>query len=132
MPGYLALIVTTGLSFWLLLLNGAVTVADFTGNPEVKSLSHPELKHFMLSLDGALAGGIIVASYRQSFIAGAPMALAIIHAAAMIGMSVVIGDWQLAWQGAERLGQDVLFIIGGCLAVFIVKQWTVHHRKPVV
>ena len=85
-------------------------MADFTGNPEVKSLSHPELKHFMLSLDGALAGGIIVASYRQSFIAGVPIALAIIYAAAMIGMSVVIDDWQLAWQGAERLGQDVLFI----------------------
>lgn len=130
--GYLTLIIWAGLAFWLMRLYGATTVAEFTGNPEVESLSAPGAKQFLLSLGGALAGGIIVASYRESFIAGAMMALASIHSAAMIGISIATGEWGLAWQGTERLGLDVVLVIGSCYLVFSLKQRFVHRRQPIV
>lgn len=130
--GYLTLILFAGLSFWLMQLSGATSLAEFTGNPEVESLSNPGPKQYLMSLGGALAGGIIVASYRESFIAGAMMALASIHSAAMIGMSLVAGNWEHAWQGTERFGLDALFVISSCYVVFGLKQRFIHRRQPIV
>ncbi|MBO0952403.1 DUF389 domain-containing protein [Fibrella forsythiae] len=130
--GYLTLIIVAGLSFWLMQLTGATTVHEFTSNPEIESLSNPGTKQYMLSLGGALAGAIIVASYRDSFIAGAMMALASIHSAAMIGVSIAASDWGNAWQGTERFGVDVLVVLISCYAVFGLKQRFVHRRQPIV
>ncbi|MBO0934001.1 DUF389 domain-containing protein [Fibrella aquatilis] len=130
--GYGVLILCAGLSFWLMRLTGATTVADFINNPEVKSLSDPDMKQYLMSIGGAIAGGIIVASYRDSFIAGALMAMAFIHAAAMVGVSLVAGQWHYAVQGLERFGLDALFIVVGCYLVFGLKQVLVHNRKPIV
>jgi hypothetical protein len=130
--GYVLLIVVAMLSFWLLRLTGAATVADFTGNPEVEHLSHPTARELLLSVCGALAGGVITASYREHFIAGPLMALAFIHAAAMIGVGIAAGEWAYALEGLERFALDALLIVGGCLLVFAIKQRFVHRRKPIV
>ena len=130
--GYLTLILFADLSFWVMQLSGVTTIAEFIGNPEVESLSNPGPKQYLMSLGGALAGGIIVASYRESFIAGAMMALASIHSAAMIGVSLVAGDWEHAWQGVERFGLDALLVIGSCYVVFALKQRFIHRRAPIV
>jgi hypothetical protein len=130
--GYALLIVVAMLSFWLLQYTGAATTTDFTGNPEVKNLSTPTTRELLMSVCGALAGGIITASYRESFIAGPLMALAFIHAAAMIGVGLAAGEWYYALQGLYRFGLDALLIVGGALLVFWLKQGFVHRRKPIV
>ncbi|MEZ0483578.1 DUF389 domain-containing protein [Fibrella aquatica] len=130
--GYLTLIIAAGLAFWLMQLTGATTAAEFTSNPEIKSLSEPGTKQILLSIGGAIAGGIIIASYRDSFIPGALMALVSIHSASMIGVSLAIADWPNAWQGVERFSLDVLLVIGCCYVVFSLKQWFVHRRRPIV
>jgi Domain of unknown function (DUF389) len=130
--GYVMLIGGAALTFALLLAIGPVTPADFLTNPELKHLSHPDGKEIALSLFGAVAGGLIIAAYRRSVIAGALIAVVLIHAAAMIGVSAVIGRWDLALEGAERFGIDVLIVIVGCGLVFGLKQILVHRRKPIV
>lgn len=58
--------------------------------------------------------------------------MVIISAAAMIGVAVACGQWDLALEGLERFGLDVALIIASCYIVFIVKQQFLHKRKPIV
>ena len=128
--GYSVLIFCSALAFWLMQAVGATTVGEFVTNPEVASLSNPSAKQLLLSIGGALAGGIIVASYRDSVIAGALIATAIIHSASMIGVSLAIGNWTYAAEGAERFGLDALLIVGCCYLLFSLKQRFLHRRQP--
>lgn len=130
--GYSILILTAALTFALLQALGITSEAEFITNPEIDHLSHPTAKEITVSLCGTLAGAIIVAAYRRSVIAGALIAMVIIHAAAMIGVSIVCGRWDLALEGVERFGLDIVFVIVSCFAVFAVKQALVHKRQPIV
>ncbi|MBA3337781.1 MAG: DUF389 domain-containing protein, partial [Chloroflexia bacterium] len=78
----------------------------------------------------AVAGIIMVASYRRSVIAGPLIALTLIPAAAFAGAAIAIGEARLAWEGLERVGLDALLIVVLGLVVFLVKQKMVHHREP--
>lgn len=130
--GYAAVMAAAGLTFALLLATGAIDVGAFTGNREVANLAHPTTEAVLVSLAGALAGAVIVSSYRRSVIAGALMALAIIHTAAAIGMGLMCGRADIAAEALERLGIDLGLIVGCCGLVFALKQWWVHRRKPIV
>lgn len=130
--GYGLLIVMAALAYWLMEMTGAVSTVDFTSNPEVKNLVSPSSREYLMSVCGAIAGAVMIAAYRESFISGALMALAFIHAAAMIGVGIVSGEYFYAWQGAERLALDMALIVGGCWLVFFIKQHTVHNRKPIM
>lgn len=130
--GYGLLIIMAALAYWFMELTGAVSTADFTGNPEVKNLMTPSSREYLMSVSGAIAGGVMIAAYRESFISGALMALAFIHSAAMIGVGLVSGEYFYARQGAERLLLDMALIVGGCWLVFFIKQRTVHKRKPMM
>lgn len=130
--GYGLLIVMAALAYWFMELTGAVSTVDFTGNPEVKNLVAPSSREYLMSVCGAIAGAVMIAAYRESFISGALMALAFIHSAAMIGVGVVSGEYFYAWQGVERLALDIALIIGGCWLVFFIKQRTVHKRRPIM
>ena len=132
LAGYAALIGAAALTFTGLLGVGSVSITDFTSNPEVGHLAHPTGRELSVSSFGALAGGLIIAAYRRSVIAGALIALVLIHAAALIGLSMVIGRWDLALAGAERFGLDSLIVVVGCGVVFGLKQLLVHRRKPIV
>lgn len=130
--GYTLLIAIAGVAYWIMATTGAVTASDFTGNSEVKTLSSPTSRELILSVCGALAGGIITAAYRESFIAGPLIALAFIQAAAMIGVGLASGEWAYALEGLERFTLDMALIIGGCWLVFALKQAFVHRRRPIV
>lgn len=132
LAGYSVLIVLAGLAFWIMQQTGGTSVEGFTENSEVKALAEPTTRELLLSICGSLAGGVMVASYRESFIAGALMALAFIHAAAMIGVGTACGEWHYALEGLERFALDMVLIIGGCWLVFALKQALVHKRKPIV
>ncbi len=130
--GYAVLIAAAALGFWIMQQFGATSPDKFLQNPEVKSLSSPTAKEIMLSICGTLAGALIVASFRKSVIAGALIAMVIIHAGAMIGVALVIGRPDLALEGAERFGLDIVLILASCSLVFFLKQQFFHKRKPIV
>jgi len=132
LSGYAVFIVTAGLTFLLLRLFGAASLKDFTENSELARLAHPGAAEVLLSSAGALAGAVIMASFRRSVIAGALVALVIIPAAAACGIGLAAGRLDLAWQGLERALLDVALIIFWGALVFTVKQATVHRRAPLV
>lgn len=132
LAGYAVLIGGAALTFAVLLALGTVRAEDVLTNPEVGHLAKPGGRELTVSLYGALAGGLILAAYRRSVIAGALIAVVLIHAAALIGVSLVLGRWDLVGAGTERFGIDVLVVVVGCGLVFGAKQLLVHQRKPVV
>lgn len=130
--GYGVLILAAALTFVMLHGMAITSEMEFVLNPEVDSLSHPTAKEITVSFCGTLAGAIIIAAYRRSIIAGALIAMVIIQAAAMIGVSAVCGRWDLAVEGVERFGLDIVFVFISCFVVFAAKQMLVHKRKPIV
>jgi hypothetical protein len=90
--GYPVLALSAALVFLALLLAGVSTIEEFVGNTEVETLIHPTLREMFLSASGAVAGAIMMTSYRLYLIPGALIALEIIEAAAMIGMALVAGE----------------------------------------
>ncbi len=130
--GYLTLMLSAALTFLLLRVLGMADVEQFVHNYEVKTLSHLPLHEGIISLCGALAGMTMVLSHRRYTIPGALIALALIPAAAMIGVAFVAGQPALMYQGAERLGFDILLVIAGGALVVLVKQTFVHRRRPMV
>ena len=130
--GYSVLIATAALTFLLLLQLGVTSVPEFASNPEIERLAHPGAKELIFSSCGALAGAIMVAAYRRIVIAGPLIALVIVHAAALIGMGLVCGRFDLAGEGLERLGVDVGLIVGLGSLVFGLKQALLHQRKSLV
>ena len=74
----------------------------------------------------------MVVAYPRSMIAGPLIALAIVPAAAMVGVALVAGRPMLAYQGAERFVLDVVLIVAWGVLVVALKQAFVHRRKPMV
>ena len=132
LTGYGVLILASALTFALLRWMGAANDGEFISNQAVDMMSHPSAKDITVSLCGTLSGAIIIASYRRSIIAGALIAMVIISAAAMIGVAIACGQWDLALEGAERFALDVALIIITCYVVFMAKQQFLHKRKPIV
>lgn len=84
--GYAVLILAAALVMFVLFATHSVEVSELVGNPEVKNLASPKLKEMIVSGAAAVAGMVMIASYRRSVIAGPLVALVIIHAAATIGL----------------------------------------------
>ena len=130
--GYLTLALTAALVFALLRATGVGTVPEFLGNSETKVLTDFTLREVLLSSFGALAGMIMIVAHRRSVIAGPLIALAIIPAAAIIGVALAAGRVDLAYQGLERFALDVILIVFWGTLVVALKQALVHRRKPMV
>ncbi len=130
LAGYAVLIGAAALTFAGLRWADSTTVAEFTGNLAVEHLTHPSATELAVSVGGAIAGMIMILAYRRNVIAGPLIALVLIPAAAMMGMALVIGRWDLLLHGLERLGWDILLIVAaGVLLVYLKQQW-VHRRSP--
>lgn len=130
--GYLTLAFSAALIFLVLRLTGVATVEEFVANSEVQSLANPTLRDILLSACGAVAGMVMLISYRRYLIPGALISLMIIEAAAMVGVAPAAGSLILMYEGAERLVLDVLLIVAGGVLVVGLKQALVHRRKPMV
>lgn len=130
--GYAVLILSAAIVSFVLLQTGSVETQELLKNPEIKHLAEPTLKEFVVSGAGALAGMIIVSAFRRSVIAGALIALIVIPAAASIGAGIATGERQIIYNGLERLGVDILFIVAAGLIVFWLKQTLVHRRQPLI
>ncbi len=130
--GYLALTLSAALVFGLLLVTGVATVEEFANNSEVQTLADPTLRDILVSACGAVAGVIMMLTYRLYLIPGALIALEIIEAASMVGVGLVGGEPALALAGAGRFGLDVLFIVAGGMLIVVLKQTLFHRRAPMV
>jgi uncharacterized membrane protein len=86
----------------------------------------------LVSSFAALAGITMVVAYRRRVIAGPLIALAIVPAAAMVGVAFAAGSPTLAYQGAERFILDMALIVAWGALVVALKQVFVHRRKPIV
>jgi uncharacterized membrane protein len=130
--GYLALALSAALVFLVLRWTGVATIEEFVANSQVEELANPTLREALVSACGALAGMVMMLSYRLNLIPGALIALMIIEAAAMVGMALVAGEPGLMYEGVERLGLDVLLIIVEGVLVVLLKQTIFHRRTPMV
>jgi hypothetical protein len=130
--GYLALILSAGLTFLALRMSGVVLAEEFTINPEVRNLAEPGLREILLSAFGALAGMVMLLSRRHYLIPGALVALLVIEASALIGVALAAGEAGLMLEGAKRFGLDILLIVAGGVPIVLLKQALVHRRAPMV
>ena len=130
--GYLGLALSAAVVLVVLRLLGLVTVGEYIDNPQVQALAHPGLREILVSACGAVAGTVMLLSYRRYLIPGALIALAVIEAAAMVGAAVGAGNVGLALEGLGRLAIDVLLIVVGGVIVVLLKQGIVHRRAPMV
>jgi uncharacterized membrane protein len=130
--GYLVLALSAALVFLVLRWTGTTTTEEFLGNSQVGELADPTLREILLSVCGALAGMVMMLSYRLNLIPGALIALMIIEAAAMAGVALAAGEPALVYEGVERFGLDVLLIVVGGVFVVLLKQIIFHRRAPMV
>ena len=130
--GYGIVIAGAAITFLVLQWMGITNASEFIKNPEVEAIINPTGKNITVSLCGTVAGCITVAAYRRSVIAGALIAMIVITAMAMIGVSLACGRWDYAKHGLERAGIDVGLIILSGVIVFGAKQWLLRQRKPLV
>jgi uncharacterized membrane protein len=130
--GYLALVLAAALVFLVLRLAGVTTAEEFIGNSEIDTLADPTLREVLMSACGAIAGMIMVLSYREYLIPGALIALEVIEAAAMIGVALAAGEPAFVYEGVERLVLDSLLIVVGGVIIVLLKQALFHRRTPMV
>jgi Domain of unknown function (DUF389) len=130
--GYLVLALSAALIFAVLRLMGEVTVGGFAHNPGVHSLAHPVLRGVLVSACGALAGMVMLTTYRRYLLPGALIALRAIESAALVGAALVAGKPGLALEALGRFLISAVLIIAAGVLVVGLKQAIVHRRKPMV
>ena len=130
--GYLALTLSAALVFLALRVTSVVLVESQNVNTEVRNLAEPGLREILLSGCGALAGMVMLLSRRHYLIPGALVALLVIEASALMGVTLAAGEPGLTVEGAKRFGLDILLIVLGGVPIVLVKQALVHQRVPMV
>jgi hypothetical protein len=91
----------------------------------------PTAADWLVGAGGALAGLLIVTSFREAVLAGALIALALVPAAALVGIGVVSDDWALALGGLKRTAADMgLVVVLGGAVVFLKDRFVHHGRRP--
>ncbi|MFC5141076.1 DUF389 domain-containing protein [Actinomycetospora rhizophila] len=129
--GYLVLAASGGVTFLVLRALGMGTPEMLAKSEGVHMVVDPTVADWLVGAGGALAGLVIITSFREAVLAGALIALALVPAAALVGAGVFTGDWTLALEGLQRTGADMglVVVLGG--AVVLIKD-RLHHggRRP--
>ncbi|GAA4924190.1 uncharacterized protein DUF389 [Actinomycetospora succinea] len=129
--GYLVLAASGGVAFLLLRALGMGTPEMLATSEGVHMVVDPTAADWLVGAGGALAGLVIVTSFREAVLAGALIALALVPAAALFGVGILTGDGTLALEGLQRTAADMglVLVLGG--AVVLVKDRLHHgHRRP--
>ena len=130
--GYLVLALSAALLFVLLRLTGAVPVGGFARNSGVEALAHPVLRGVLLSACGALAGMVMLTTYRRHLLPGALIALRAIESAALVGAALIAGEPGLALGALGRVLISAVLIIAAGVLVVGLKQAIFHRRNPML
>lgn len=130
--GYIMLVLGSALMFAAMRAGGDASAAKLLENPEVYAIAYPGTKEHLISACAAVAGMVMVLAYRRSVIAGPLIALVLLPAGALIGAGLVAGEPAIMVDGLQRLLIDVAYIVGLGTVIVLLKQATVHRRKPMV
>ena len=129
--GYVLVAAGGGLAFVVLRALGLASPASLKASEGMHLIIDPTAADWLVAAGGAIAGLVIVTSFREAVLAGALIALALVPAAGVLGMGVVSGDLGLALEGLQRLGGDVaLVVVLGGLVVLAKDRFVHHGRRP--
>jgi hypothetical protein len=129
--GYVILAASGGVAFLVLRALGLAKPGVLASSEGVHMVVDPTAADWLVGAGGAVAGLVIITSFREAVLAGALIALALVPAAALVGVGVVSGDWALALGGLKRTAADMglVVVLGG--AVVFLKDRLIHHgRRP--
>lgn len=129
--GYGLLAVGGGIAFLVLRALGLASPKTIASSEGMHLVIDPTAADWLVAAGGAVAGLLIITSFREAVLAGALIALALVPAGAVLGMGVAALDAGLALQGLQRLAQDValVLVLGGL--VIIGKDRLIHRgRRP--
>lgn len=127
--GYLILAAAGGVAFLVLRALGLAKPGVLASSEGVHMVVDPTAADWLVGAGGALAGLVIVTSFREAVLAGALIALALVPAAGLVGVGLVAGDLELALGGLKRAAADMglVVVLGG--AVVLVKDRLHHGRR---
>lgn len=129
--GYALIAAGGGLSFLVLRALGLASEKTLTSSEGMHMVLDPTAADWLVAAGGAVAGLVIITSFRQAVLAGALIALALVPATGVLGMGVVSGDLNLTLEGLQRTVVDMLLVVvlGGI--VVVAKDRLVHKgRRP--
>jgi hypothetical protein len=129
--GYVILAAAGAVTFLVLRALGLAKPGVLSGSEGVHMVVDPTAADWLVGAGGAVAGLVIITSFREAVLAGALIALALVPAAALVGVGLVAGDLSLALDGLQRAGVDMALVIvlGG--AVVLAKDQFIHRgRRP--
>jgi hypothetical protein len=84
----------------------------------------------LASAGAAIAGIMMVVSLRDFYIVGPLMVLVLISGMALAGGALAVGEGGVALAAVERVGVDVVLLLGLGAGVFYWKQRSFHRRRP--
>jgi hypothetical protein len=129
--GYGILAAAGGIAFLVLRALGLAKPGVLASSEGVHMVMDPTAADWLVGAGGALAGLVIITSFREAVLAGALIALALVPAAGLIGVGLVAGDLEVALGGLKRAAADIglVVVLGG--AVVLIKD-RIHHgrRRP--
>jgi uncharacterized membrane protein len=129
--GYAILAAAGGVAFLVLRALGLAKPGVLASSDGVHMVMDPTAADWLVGAGGALAGLVIITSFREAVLAGALIALALVPAAGLIGVGLAAGDLEVALGGLKRAAADIglVVVLGG--AVVLVKDRIHHaHRRP--
>ena len=130
--GYSVMLLAATATFYLLQQLGDATPQLFLEGEFTKSLCSIKPKDWGMSIAASAASILMYLSYRRNVIAGPLIALILIPATCATGISLLLGEWEMAGQISKRMGAELLVTVGVGILVIYLKQLMVHKRKPIV
>ena len=128
--GYLVLAVAGGVAFAVLHALGLGSASSVASSEGVHLIVDPTASDWLVAAGGAVAGLVIITSFREAVLAGALIALALVPAAGLIGIGVASRDPGLALAGLKRTGEDMgLVVVLGAIVVTL-KHRLMHQGRP--
>ncbi|MFC5062583.1 DUF389 domain-containing protein [Actinomycetospora atypica] len=118
--GYTLMAFGGGLAFLVLRALGLASPKTIASSEGMHLIVDPTASDWLVAAGGAVAGLLIITSFREAVLAGALIALALVPAAGVVGMGIVSLDAGLALEGLQRLGADaaLVVVLGGLVIIF--------------
>lgn len=127
--GYGVFTLAAVLMFHALLLAGTTTRDAFPGQPLVSYWTTFSATSVLVPLIAAAAGIVIIPTHRSVLTAGVMVALALVPGAAIFGICLANGQYDLALRGLEQWGINVGSVLVTGVLIFWLKMVLVHKRS---
>jgi hypothetical protein len=73
---------------------------------------------------------VIASAYRHAVVAGALIALALVPAAALVGVGLTAGELLITLEALGRVAIDAALVVGLGAVVLTLKQRLAHRNRP--